>query len=242
MKVSMTTLALLLSPIAAIDAQLQQPATVVSPSASTSKLVGPSDIRALAGTTTSSAAMFLGMPCGSGCLIATASAGGKPSVALNLKSSGARATEFRTGLIVSHDVQHSIELSLNGADIVGLLCNGHGEMKVSPHFGALGATNQGFSWVIFDGDKLLKSGHSSGEAAFSGTGGGEGHSLTGPMELAVSDHGVIEVVHGGQRMVITPDDKSAIGAKTKGYLSFNDVGVSVSGPSSFALVKPALKF
>jgi hypothetical protein len=163
-------------------------------------------------------------------------------VTLHLKSSGQRATEFRTGLIVSHDVEHSVELSLNGADIFGLLCNGHGVLTASPHYVALGAANQGFSWAIFDGAKVSKSGHSSGEPVSYGSGGGEGHSAMGPMELALSDHGVIEVVHSGQRLVITPDDKSAIGAKTKGYLSFEDLGLRVAGPSSFALVKPSLKF
>src|SRR5512141_1277501 len=97
-----------------------------------------------------------------------------------------RATEFRTGLIVSHDVAHSVDLSLNGNDILGLLCNGHGEMKIAPHFGAMGAAKQGFSWQIFDGGKLLKSGHASGEAISHGTGGGEGHTAMSPMEIAVS--------------------------------------------------------
>lgn len=242
MKVSIIAVFLLAVPLAPSRAQVKAPTNIAVPSASSSKIIAPSSIVALDGTVTSSAPAFLGVQCGGGCVIATASPGGKPSVTLNVKSMGPRATEFRTGLLVSHDVAHSVDLSLNGADIVGLLCNGHGELKVAPHYAALGASNQGFSWAIFDGGKFLKSGHSSGEAVSHGTGGGEGHSAMGPMELAVSDHGVIEIVHGGQRIVITPDDKAAIGAKTKGYLSFEDLGLRVAGPSSFALVKPALKF
>lgn len=241
MRVSIATVVLLGVPLVASRAQVQAPPNVVVPTASASRLIASSSIAALNGTATSSAPTFLGAQCGAGCVIATAAAGGKPSVTLHLKSSGPRATEFRTGLIISHDAKHSIDLSLNGSDIVGLLCNGFHNLTVSPHYAALGAA-PGFSWSLFDGDKLIKSGHSSGEAVSYGSGGGEGRAAMGPMEVAVSDRGVFEIVHMGQRLVITPDDKAAIGAKTKGYVSFEDLGLRVAGASSFALVKPALKF
>jgi hypothetical protein len=227
------------APLAALQAQV--PSQVVAPPGVSSRVVTAANISALGGTVTSSSPNFLGAACGAGCVIATASAGQKPSVALHLKGIGAHATEFRTGLLVSHDVAHSVEVTLNGGDIVGLLCDGKGALKVSPHFATLGAA-PGFSWAVFDGVKLVSKGHSGGEAALIGSGAAGGHAAMAPMELAISDRAVIEIVHGGQRLVITPDDQSSIGAKTKGYLPFDDVAVSVGGPSSFALVKPNLNF
>lgn len=231
--------ALLSSAPVVANAQLQLPTSVSTPTAITAKPIVAGDIRALTGTTTSSATTFLGASCGKACIVATAASGGNPAITLHPKSPD-KAKEFHTGLIISHDVKHSVDVSLSGSSIVGLLCNGF--LVVAPHFMEFGAKSAGFSWAIFDGDKLVNSGHSSGDAVKHGTGGGEGHTMTMPMELSISDHGVIEILHMGQRLVITPDDKSGIGAKTGGYLKFDDLGLRVAGPSSFGLVEPTLKY
>ncbi len=242
MKASLASLAAILLAFPAASAQppVLPPAVVNPASTAAPKIIVASEIAARAGTTISSAPTFEGVSCGDGCFIAKSAAGGKPAVLLNLSSSEQHAAEFRTGLIVSHAAEHSVDLSLKGADIFGLLCDGHGALKVTPHFIALGASNGGFSWAIFDGDKLIKSGHSTGEAVSYGNGGGNA-GMNAPMEIALSNHGVFEVVHEGQRLVFTSDDKNSIGAKTKGTLSFDNLGLRVGGAPAFALVKPAMK-
>ncbi|HZI99099.1 MAG TPA: hypothetical protein VFD22_00465, partial [Gemmatimonadaceae bacterium] len=136
-------------------------------------------------------------------------------------------------------VPHSLTVSLNGSDLLGLLCNGKGTLTATPKFTAIGATNSGFSWQLLDGGKVLKSGH--------GSGGGEGividmgGHVAGVMQIAVSDHGVISIEHGTQKLVIASDTKDAIGAKTGGYLKFEDLGLRVGGTAEFAILNTVLK-
>ena len=220
------------------SAQIKAPTGISVPTATaTVKLLTGSDIAPTTGTSIAPSASYLGITCGTQpCLVARAAAGAQPAVSMKLAAAGVDATEFRTGVIFAHDVPHSLTLSLNGADIFGLLCNGF--IEATPRYGALGAAN-GFSWQVFDGSKLVKSGHSNGEAVNFGA---VPMAMGSPMQIAISSKGAFEVVHGTIRILIAADDKAAIGAKTGGYLRFEDLGLRGGGVSEFAVVAPSLKF
>jgi hypothetical protein len=205
------------------------------------KRVAASDISPMAGTSLSPIAAYQGFACGGlGCVVAKAAAGGQAVISIHLGGGKVRATEFRTGIIVSHGVKHSVEVSLNGTTLAEFSCDESGTLQAKPNFAALGASNAGFGWQSYDGAKLVNSGHSTGEAVkfdvMSHT------AIAAPMELAISDRGVLEIVHGATRIVLTPDDKDGIGAKTKGYVTFEDLGLRVTGPAEFAVVNSMLKF
>ena len=212
--------------------------TAVPSTAPMFKSVAPSDISAMAGTFLSPIAAYGGLGCGVyGCHVAKAAPGGQPAISIHLGGGKVRTTEFRTGIIVSHGMEHSVEVSLNGSSLAEMLCNERGALQAKPNFAALGASRAGFGWQLYDGAKLVNSGHSSGEAVkfdvMSHT------AVAAPMELAITDHGVIEIVHGASRIVLTPDDKDGIGAK--GYVTFEDIGLRVTGPAEFAVVNSTLK-
>ena len=225
-----------------LTAQTKSPpaSSTVSSAVPVLKRVSVSDISAMAGTSLSLVATYQGVGCGNdGCIVAKAAAGGQPVISMRLGGGKVRATEFRTGIIISHGVQHSVDVSLNGSSIIEIQCDAHGALQAVPKYAALGASNVGFGWQVYDGAKLLNSGHSAGEAVKFDV---MAHTaVSAPMELAISDRGVLEIVHGASRIVLTPDDKESIGAKTKGYVTFEDLGLRVAGPAEFAVVNSTLK-
>ena len=225
-----------------VNAQVKSPAvsTDVPNTAPVFTKITVSDIAAMGGTSLSPSAEYQGFGCGSdGCIVARAAAGGQPVISMRLGGGKVRATEFHTGIVISHGVQHSLKVSLNGGDIIEILCNGRGSLQAMPNYAALGASNVGFGWQVYDGAKLLNSGHSAGEAVKFDV---MAHTaVTAPMELAISDRGVLEIVHGASRIVLTPDDREGIGAKTNGYVTFEDIGLRVAGPAEFAVVNSTLR-
>ena len=223
-----------------VNAQVKSPAvsTDVPNTAPVFTKVAVSDIAAMAGTSLSPTAEYQGFGCGSdGCIVARAAEGGQPVISMHLRGGKVRATEFRTGIVISHGVNHSLNVVLNGASFIELQCNG--VLQAMPNYAALGASNAGFGWQLYDGAKLLNSGHSAGEAVKFDV---MAHTaVSAPMELAISDRGVLEIVHGANRIVLTPDDREGIGAKTNGYVTFEDIGLRVAGPAEFAVVNSMLK-
>jgi hypothetical protein len=179
------------------------------------KAIPRANIVAATGTVISSVSAYNGVQCAEGCIVAKSGAGGKPALSLKFGDGSVRVEEVRTGVVISHDVSHSLRVTANGSELAGLLCNGHGAMVATPNFKALGATSSGFKWAIFDGAKMVSSSHSNGEAV---KWNGDGHSAA-PMQLAVFSDATIEITHGSIRLVMTSDDGQTIEAKNPWYTS-----------------------
>jgi hypothetical protein len=218
------------------SARSQSVAPVTSAS---TKIVALPDFSTTSGTALLQAATYLGSSCGgAGCVVAKASSGANLAVAIHLGGAKLPASELRTGLLISHDVAHSLDVALNGVDILSLQCNGVHSLTVIPRFSGLGAQTSAFTWELLDGGKVIKAG--------SGTAAGDGITIDlmssgGAMQLVVSNTGVMSIEHGTQRLVLTPDAKSGIGAKTGGAVRFEDLGLRVAGPQEFAVMNTVLK-
>jgi len=227
---------------AAAAGQISTTTKISVPTASRTMILEASDVVGVAGTTVSLSNAYLGQACDTRCLVSNSGSGDKAGISFRAPKTTQHATEFRTGILISHDGPHTLDVTLGGSVIFSLLCNGRGALKISPNFSALGASSKGFRWEQFESGKQVKTAHSAGEAVSYGTGGGEGQPMSAPIQFALSDRGVFEVVHGSQSLRFISDDKSGIGAKTKGYVSFEDLGLRVAGPSGFAVVRPAFTF
>jgi len=204
------------------------------------KPVMQAEMTALSGTTLSSAPTYFNVGCSAGaCTVAkgTATATG---VTMPLGGSKVAATQVRASLLTPHGIDHTLFVSLNGAEILNAICSAAMELKLAPNFKSVGALNNGFTWELYEGGKLVKSGKSAGEALALNMGGQV--NMASQYDFTVYNHGVIEILHGAnQRIVLTPLDQANIGAKTGGSLRFEDLGLRVAGIDQFAIVAAGLK-
>ena len=197
------------------------------------KSVKVSDVTAAPGTVITGTTGIGGMIC---CIMAKTTSGSSPSMVVHFGDGSVHSPALQTGLRIQHDVAHSLTIMLNGTDIFSVQCDGKGSLKASADFAALGASSGGYKWELSENGKAVTSGH--------GSGGGEGividmgHDVS-DMQFGITDRGVMTLYHGSHTLVITPDATN-IGAKTGGYLRFQDLGVRAGGVSEFSLVSPAL--
>jgi hypothetical protein len=207
----------------------QRPVSPV-PGALVKKTLPTTAIGALTGTRLSSVTSYNGTPCADGCLLATG-IGGPAGVVVHFGDGSVRVEEVRASLIVPHGKPHAVRLLLDRSEILGVQCDAHGALKASPVFQPLGATSKGYKWAIFRGATMLNSGHSNGEPV---AWNGDGHTA-GAMQLAVFSDVTIEISHGDSRLVMTSDNGPAIETRTGGTLSYNDLGIQLSGVPDFAV-------
>jgi hypothetical protein len=231
MKRSIIVLALVITP-SAVFAQVRPPVI----GALVKKSIPRAQIAAMTGTSISTADTYAGIQCAESCVVAKAVKDDKSGVTVHFADGSVRVEEVRTGLVISHDKPHSLGLQLDTRPILGVQCDGHGSLKALPGFRAIGASSAGFKWAIFSGAKLLKSGHSDGDAV---TWDGDGHTA-GVMDVAVFDDGTLEISHGTSRLVMTTDDQNALKAPTGG-LRFADLGLYVQGVSEFGLTSARIQ-
>lgn len=219
-------------------AQAQVKGSVAVPSVTTSapRFISASDISAVGGSTLSLVTTYGGFACGSaGCTVAKGTGDGKAAMSLHLGGAKDRVSEVRVGILLPHGQSHTLQVSLNGIDLAEFLCDA--TFRTTPSFSSLGASGKGFNWEIYEGAKLLRSGHSAGKGVSLSA---KGDMKSVPMELAISESGVIEVVHGGSRIVLTSDQKAAVLVKSGGYLKFENLGLRVAGPGEFAVTSTKL--
>lgn len=188
-------------------------------------------------TVISTAPAYQGTTCAGGCIIARGTNKRNVHVALRPIDPSVKLEEVRTTLIVPHGAPHSVRLTLDEAQIVGLLCNGKDAMLASPRFRAMGATKPGFKWAIFDGAKMVKEGHSDGESL---KWDGDGKTM-GPMQLAVFSDGTVEITHGSQRVVMTSDESALIEQKSGSSLQYQDISIWAADVPEFAIVSAQLQ-
>jgi len=200
------------------------------------KSIPRAQIAAMAGTSISSIGTYAGVQCAESCVVAKAVKDDRSGVTVHFADGSVRIEEVRTGLVISHDKPHSLGLQLDTRPILGVQCDGHGALKATPGFRAIGASSAGFNWAIFSGAKMLKSGHSDGDAV---TWDGDGHTV-GVMEVAVFDDGTLEISHGTSRLVMTADDQNVLKAQTGG-LRFADLGLYVQGVSEFGVTSARIQ-
>lgn len=220
---------------ALLSAQVRPTAPVIG--ALVKKSIPRANITAVSGSSISTVPTYDGIQCPEGCIVARGGSGGNSSLSVRFADGSVRVEEVRAGLVLSHDKPHAIKVSMDDWELAGIQCNAKGGLKATPNFRGLGATNTGFKWAIFEGAKMLKSGHSNGEPV---EWNGDGHSK-GPMQLAVFSDATVEIGHDGARLVMTSDDSEAIQARTGGSLRFSNLGIAVSGPSEFALTSAQLQ-
>jgi hypothetical protein len=224
--------ALLIAP-AALAAQTRPPVR----GALVKKPVPRSSIVAGDHTRISTAPSYSGVSCAGGCIVARGDNKRNVHVAIHPIDPAVKLEEVRVSLIVPHGTPHSVRLTLDEAQIVGLLCNGRDAMLASPRFRAMGAPHPGFKWAIFDGSKMVKSGHSNGESL---KWNGDGKAM-GPMQLAVFSDGTVEVTHGNQRVVMTSDDTALIEQRSASSLQYRDVSIWAADVPEFAIVSAAIQ-
>jgi hypothetical protein len=224
---------------ASLFAQLKPAVSISVPTASSLiKSLSIGDITGSPGTTVSSTTSFAGDSCmPSQCVIARAATGGAASVKMHFGDGSVHVPALQTWISLSHEVAHSLTLSLNGSEFLGLLCNGKGELKASPRFTALGGSTGGYKWELRESGKFVKGGHSSGDDA--GIIIDDGSHAVGAMLFGITDRGSITLVHGVHTLLLTPD-ASDIGSKTGGYLRFEDLGLRTGGVSELAINSPAI--
>jgi len=201
------------------------------------KTIPIANITAAQGSSIAVVNAYGGDSCVSGCVVANAGLDGKSGVSVRFAERSVRVEEVRTAVVISHEKAHSLGMTLNGNEILGLLCNGMGAITASPKFSTLGAVNAGFKWAIFQGSKMLSSGHSNGEAV---KWNGDGHTM-GPMQLAVFSDATVEVSHGDMRLVMTSDEGATIESKSGGSLRFETLGLSVAGASEFGVMSAQIQ-
>lgn len=236
MKLRITVAIALLTPVV-MFAQVRPTSPVSVPGALVKKTLPSANITAIAGTAVMPVSSYKGVQCADKCIVATGGIDGKSGVSVHFADGSVHVEEVRTALVVSHDKPHSLTLSLDRSEILGMQCNERGDMKASPNFRPLGATSTGYKWVVFQGAKMLKTGHSNGEAV---EWNGDGHNA-GSMQLAVFSDVTIEISHGDTRLVMTSDDGPSIEARTGGTLKFNELGIQVAGVPEFAVTSARIQ-
>jgi hypothetical protein len=204
----------------------------------TIKSITLADVKGLNGTMMSQQSSFAGDSCGpTQCIVAQATGGGGPSLQVHFGDGSVHAPVLQTGLMIAHGTPHSVIVSLNGSDIFSMQCDAHGALKATPMFGALGASTPSYKWELTENGKTVKAGVSKGDAGIIID---DGSHTMGAMAFAISDRGVITLMHGAQTITFMPDAKD-IGAKTGGYLRFDDLGLRGAGVSEIAVVNASLR-
>lgn len=188
-------------------------------------------------TRLSTAPSYSGVSCTGGCIVARGDNKKNVHVAIHPIDPSVKLEEVRVSMVVPHGKPHSVRLTLDEAQIVGLLCDGKDAMLASPRFRAMAAPHAGFKWAIFDGAKMVKSGHSNGESL---KWNGDGKAM-GPMQLAVFSDGTVEVTHGRQRVVMTSDDTALIEQKSGSSLQYRDVSIWAADVPEIAIVSATLQ-
>ncbi len=188
-------------------------------------------------TVLSTAPTFQGMSCEGRCIVARGDNKQNVHVVIRALDPTVKLEEVRTSLIVPHGSPHSVRLTLDEAQIVGLLCNGKDAMLASPRFRAMGAAKPGFKWGIFEGAKLVKEGHSDGESL---KWDGDGKSM-GPMQLALFSDGTVEITHGSQRVVMTSDDSALIQQKSGSSLQYQDISIWAADVPEIAILSAQIQ-
>jgi hypothetical protein len=196
-------------------------------------------VAAAAGTRFSRQQAWLGTTCvgpGGGCLVAQGSGGGATGLEVQL---GSRARSARAGLLLGHGQAHTLTVSLDGREVMGFSCNGRSIRLRAPG-------GRAFRWTLFDGEKVLRSGQSAGEAVEvasppHGSGGAMPMQLSvqhrDPAQLAgASDawckkYGCLQLVlaHGDHRIMVMP----VLERSTP--MELRTLGVRVAGVPSFAV-------
>jgi len=229
-----TTLVLFFAFPAALSAQLKTSSPVMG--ALVKKSIPLANITAATGSI-SVVPAYQGITCSSGCIVAKSGSDGQPGVSVHFADGSVRVEEVRTAVVISHDKPHSLAVTLNGKEIVGMQCDAHGTLVAAPRFQTLGASGTGFKWAIFQGSKMLTSSHSAGEPV---KWNGDGHTM-GPMQVAVFSDATVEITHGDSRLVMTSDDGAAIESRSGGSLRFEDLGLRVAGASEFGITSAQIQ-
>ena len=188
-------------------------------------------------TVISTAPAYQGVSCTGGCIVARGDIKRNVHVAIRPIDPSIKLEEVRTSLIVPHGNPHSVRLTLDEAEIVGLLCDGKDAMLASPRFRAMGATKPDFKWAIFNGPTMVTSGHSNGESL---KWDGDGKAM-GPMQLAVFSDGTVEITHGAQRVVMTSDDSALIEQKSGSSLQYRDISIWAADVPEIAIVSTQIQ-
>lgn len=208
--------------------------TTTSINLSALKPVVSTDLVAAAGTTLATVPAYFGNTCPTGgCTTVRTSSGSTAAVSLKL-SGDKPASSVGATLLAPHGIDHDLGVTINGMQILDAICNNMMELILTPNFKSFGSSTSAFTWQFYDGGKLVSSGKSAGEALKLNVGGQV--SQANMYTFDVSSHGVITIDHGAQKIIMTPQDMTGIGAKTGGYLKFEDLGLRMAGLDQFALV------
>jgi len=208
--------------------------TTTSINLSALKPVISTDLIAAAGTTLATVPTYFGTTCPTGgCTTIKTAAGSTAGVSLKL-SSDKPASSVGATLLAPHGIDHDLGVTINGTQILDAICNNMMELILTPNFKAFGSSTSAFTWQFYDGGKLVSSGTSAGAALKLNVGGQI--SKANMYNFEVSNRGTITINHGAQKIVMIPEDASGIGAKTGGYLKFEDLGLRMAGLDQFALV------
>lgn len=189
-------------------------------------------------TVLSTAPVYQGVTCEGGCIVARGTNKRNVRVLIRPGDPEIKLEEIRTTLVIPHGQPHSVQLTLDDAELVGLLCDGHEAISAFPKFRAMGAVQRGFKWARFEGSRMVASGHSNGESI---KWDGDGKAMMGPMQLAVFSDGTVEVTHGTQRTVMTSDDSALIEQKSGSSLQFRDVMIRAADVPEIAIVSTNLQ-
>jgi hypothetical protein len=189
-------------------------------------------------TVLSTVPVYQGVACEGGCILARGTSKQNVRVLIRPNDPAVKLEEVRTTLVIPHGQPHSVQLTLDDVELLGLLCNGHEAISAFPKFHAMGAVQKGFKWARFDGSKMIASGHSNGESI---KWDGDGKSMSGPMQLAVFSDGTVEVTHGTQRTVMTSDDSALIEQKSGASLQARDVMIRAADVAELAIISTNLQ-
>jgi len=189
-------------------------------------------------TILSTVAAYQGVTCEGGCIVARGTNKQNVRILIRPNDPAMKLEEMRTTLVVPHGQPHSVQLTLDDIEVLGLLCNGHEAISAFPKFRAMGAEQKGFKWARFDGSTMIASGHSNGESI---KWDGDGKSMSGPMQLAVFSDGTVEVTHGTQRVVMTSDDSALIEQKSGASLQFRDAMIRAADVAELAILSTNLQ-
>jgi hypothetical protein len=194
----------------------------------------------MAGTETvlSNAPAYQGVTCEGGCVVARAANKRNVRVLIRPSDPAIKLEEVRTKMVVPHGQPHSVQLTLDDVEVLGLLCDGHTAISAFPKFRAMGASQRGFKWARFDGSRMIASGHSNGESI---KWDGDGKAMSEPMQLAIFSDGTVEVTHGTQRTVMTSDDSALIERNSNSSLQFKDLMIRAADVPEIAILSTNLQ-
>jgi len=189
-------------------------------------------------TVLSTVPTYQGLTCEGGCIVARGTNKQNVRVLIRPNDPTIKLEEVRTTLVIPHGQPHSVQLTLDDVEVLGLLCDGHEAISAFPKFRSMGAEQKGFKWARFDGSKMIASGHSNGESI---KWDGDGKSMSAPMQLAIFSDGTVEVTHGTQRTVMTSDDSGLIEQKSGASLQARDVMIRAADVAELAIISTNLQ-